>query len=54
MEDGIGMKVLNLPLVVLEESKHEQMKRQPKPTLVEGRKHDHFIVPRAGHLALGF
>jgi hypothetical protein len=54
VEDDIGMKVLDLHLVVVEEPVHERMKGRSEPTLVEVREHNHFIVPMAGHFALGF
>jgi hypothetical protein len=34
VEDDIGMEVLDLYLVVVEEPAHEQMKGQPEPTLI--------------------
>lgn len=46
-------EVLDLHLIVVEEPTQEQMKGQLEPMLVEGRKHDYFIIPGARHLTLG-
>jgi hypothetical protein len=54
VKDVIGMKVLDLHLVVVEEPVHERMKGRPESTLVEVGEHNHFIVPMVGHFALGF
>jgi hypothetical protein len=54
VKDDIGMEVLDLHLVVVEDPVYEWMKGQPKLALVEGRGHDNFIVLGSGHLALNF
>jgi hypothetical protein len=54
VKDDIGMEVLDLHLVVVEDPVYEWMKGQPKLALVEGRGHDNFIVLGSGHLALSF
>lgn len=48
------MKVLNLQVIVVEEPAHKGMQGQTKPTLVEGCKHDHLIVPRMRHFPFTF
>jgi hypothetical protein len=40
MEDGVGVEILDLQLIVVEYPPYEGTKGQAKPMLVAGRKHD--------------
>jgi hypothetical protein len=52
VQDGVGMKVLNLQPVEEKQPPHEGVQREPKPALIEGREHDHLIIPGKRHVAL--